>query len=30
MICDQVAAAVARDAKYDDIFEEHKKRYMKK
>ena len=30
MVCDQVAAAIARDAKYNDIFEDHKKRYMKK
>lgn len=30
MICDQVAAAIARDAKYDDIYEENKKRYIKK
>lgn len=30
MVCDQVAAAMARDAKYDDIFEDHKKRYMEK
>lgn len=30
MVCDQVAAAVARDAKYDDIYEENKKRYIKK
>ena len=30
MICDQVAAATARNAQYEDIFEEHKKRYMQK
>ncbi len=30
MVCDHVAAAMARDAKYEDIYEEHKKRYMKK
>ncbi len=30
MICDQVAAALTRDAKYEDIFEEHKKRYIQK
>jgi hypothetical protein len=30
MVCDQVAAAMARDAKYNDIFEDHKKRYMEK
>ena len=30
MICDQVAAAIERDAQYEDIFEEHKKWYMQK
>lgn len=30
MVCDQVSAAIARDAKYNNIFEDHKKRYMKK
>ena len=30
MICDQVAAAIARNAKYEDIYKENKERYMKK
>lgn len=30
MICDHVAAAMARNAEYEDIYEEQKKRYMKK
>ena len=30
MVCDQVSAAIARNAKYDDIFEDHKRRYMQK
>jgi hypothetical protein len=31
MVCDNVATAIARDAKYEkDIFEENKERYMKK
>ena len=30
MVCDNVATAIARDAKYEDIFEENKERYIKK
>lgn len=30
MICDNVAAAIARNAEYKDIYEEHKERYMQK
>ena len=30
MICDHVASAIARNAKYKDIYEEHKERYIKK
>ena len=30
MVCDQVSAAIARNAKYNDIFDDHKKRYMEK
>lgn len=30
MTCDEVAAAIGRDAKYDDIYEENKKRYIEK
>ena len=30
MICDQVAAAIARNAEFDDIFEQNKNWYMKK
>ena len=30
MVCDNVAAAMARNAKYYDIYEEHKKWYMQK
>ena len=30
MVCDQVAAAMARNAKYNDIFQDHKRRYMEK
>ena len=30
MICDNVATAIARDAKYEDIFKENKERYMHK
>jgi hypothetical protein len=30
MVCDNVATAIARNAEYEDIFEENKKRYMKK
>jgi hypothetical protein len=30
MVCDNVATAIARDAKYMDIFEENKQRYIKK
>ena len=30
MVCDNVATAVARNAKYEDIFEENKNRYMQK
>lgn len=30
MVCDNVATAIARNAKYEDIFEENKKRYMQK
>lgn len=30
MVCDQVSAAIARDAKFNNIFEDHKRRYMQK
>lgn len=30
MVCDNVATAIARDAKYENIFEENKKRYIQK
>ena len=30
MVCDNVATAIARDAKYEDIFEENKERYIQK
>ncbi len=30
MVCDNVATAIARDAKYEKIFEENKERYMQK
>jgi len=30
MVCDNVATAIAREAKYENIFEENKERYMKK
>lgn len=30
MVCDQVSAAIARDAKFNNIFEDHKRRYMEK
>ena len=30
MVCDNVATAIARNAKYMDIFEENKERYIKK
>jgi len=30
MVCDNVATAIARNAKYEDIFEENKERYMQK
>ena len=30
MVCDNVATAIARDAKYENIFEENKERYIKK
>lgn len=30
MVCDNVATAIARNAKYMDIFEENKQRYIKK
>jgi hypothetical protein len=30
MVCDNVATAIARNAKYENIFEENKERYMKK
>ncbi len=30
MVCDNVATAIARDAKYMNIFEENKQRYIKK
>lgn len=30
MICDHVATAIAREAKYEDIFEQNKKRYIQK
>jgi hypothetical protein len=30
MVCDNVAKAIARDAKYKDIFHENKERYISK
>ena len=30
MVCDHVAAALARNAEYEDVYEENKQRYMKK
>jgi hypothetical protein len=30
MVCDNVATAIARDAEYENIFEENKQRYMEK
>ena len=30
MVCDNVATAIARNAKYEDIFKENKERYMQK
>lgn len=30
MVCDNVATAIARNAKYENIFEENKERYMQK
>ena len=30
MVCDNVATAIARDAKYENIFEENKERYIQK